>query len=182
MAGWLPRRRHRHAGSDLIRRPDQRRIAEAGEREMKRGPVLRHRDALGQPRRHHRPAHRALHGAQRENAGEGSAEPAIVPAAPQEPQERQQELGSDQAAEQPAAPLPPEEVRSCLAACWLRSSDGEFAVAKQDVSAAGQHRDDEKAEDLIFQFQHLFSQVDDGARQFVALQPLERQSASNAPL
>jgi hypothetical protein len=104
-----PRRCHRRAGCDSIGRPDQRRIDEAGERKMKGEPVLRNRDALGEPRGHHPPAHRALHRAQGENPRQGDAEPAIDPAAPHQPQERQQEHRADQAAEHPVAPLPPED-------------------------------------------------------------------------
>src|SRR5262249_56324953 len=69
--------------------------------------ILRARSAAGEPGIDHPPADRALQPAEREDAPEARPPFALDPAAPQEPQERQQEHDADQPAEQTVRPLPP---------------------------------------------------------------------------
>ena len=93
-----PRHRRLRAvrAAQPVGRHHQRRIDEAGERQVERQPVLRDDDALRQSRRHHPPADRALDRAERKDAEERAGEPAVDQAAPQEEQERQQEHGAEQ--------------------------------------------------------------------------------------
>jgi hypothetical protein len=61
------RRLHGRPRRQALRRPHQRHIDRAGERQMRGEPVMRDVDALGQPGGHHPPADRALQRPQRED-------------------------------------------------------------------------------------------------------------------
>src|SRR4051812_33430701 len=70
---------------------------------------LRDLDPLRQARCHHPPAYRALQRAEGEDDPQLALQVATQSAAPEEPQKRQQIGDADKAAEQPVAPLPPED-------------------------------------------------------------------------
>src|ERR1700709_2489679 len=70
---------------------------------------LRDLDPLRQARRHHPPADRALQRAEAEDDPQPALQLKAQRAAPEKKKERQQIGDADEAAEQPVAPLPPED-------------------------------------------------------------------------
>ena len=89
------------------RREHERHIDQAGEKKMRRQPVLRDFHAIGEARGHHPPADRALQRAEPEDEPQQRAQRRRHGAAPQEEQKRQQERRADHAAKQTVRPFPP---------------------------------------------------------------------------
>ena len=74
---------------------------------MRRKTVLRNFDAMDEAGRHHPPADRALQRAEAKNQPKPCPQSGTDPAAPEEPQQRQQEHHADGAADEAVRPFPP---------------------------------------------------------------------------
>src|ERR1700709_1933646 len=90
-------------------RPDDRRKNHQRQYQMRRQPILRDLDPVGEARGHHPPADRTLQRAETEDQPQPPLQLGSEHAAPEEEQERQQIDRADHAAEQPVAPFPPED-------------------------------------------------------------------------
>jgi len=98
---------------------------------VRRQPILRDLDALGQARRDHPPPHRTLQRTEREDAPQPTFQVAGQKAAPHEPQERQQIDQTDHPPEQAVAPFPPEDGLELM----QRHAGIEFAILRDRLIA-----------------------------------------------
>ena len=74
---------------------------------MRRQPILRNLDAIGEAGGDHPPANGALQRPEPEDEPEPRLQARRHPAAPEEPEKRQQERDADEPANEPVHPLPP---------------------------------------------------------------------------
>jgi hypothetical protein len=77
------------------------------ERQVKRQPILRHADPLGEARGDHPPADRAERRAEGENRPQACAQRRLDPTPPKEPEKRNEESSTNEPRQQAMRPFPP---------------------------------------------------------------------------